>query len=415
MTRRAAVVLALLLPPLLLARVAAAHATIENALQVVVSPQRLTLEMRVSLEQVDVAHEISNTIGSETIDPAKLDAAIKQHAEYLLSHLDVRGDDQPLTGRMTRIIPPPSAAEGVAWTKLESTQATYLLDYDFAGARPKAITISHTILSEHKRLGQPWEVNFAVQVRHDHEQTWTPSLITRTQPLRWTCEWSDGKHAGGPPTTSAALQGEDGSALGTKLNLAHTARVYTWHGLHHILTGYDHLLFVAALVIAATRLWDLVKVVSAFTIAHTLTMTLSVLDIVRLPSSIVEPIIAGSIVVVAMQNLLFPRQSRGWSRLAIAFAFGLFHGLGFAGGLVDAMEGMPSINLAAALLCFTIGVEVAHQLLIVPLFFALKLVRRPTGTGEPSPSPKLPMPLRCATVAISLAGMFYLVQSLRGA
>ena len=407
MTRcAAALALALLLPPLLLPRVAAAHATIENALQVVLSPQRVTLEMRVSLEQVDVAHEIPNTIGSETIDPAKLDAAIKQHAEYLLSHLDVRGDDQPLSGTVTRIIPPPSAAEGLAWTKVESTQATYSLDYDLAGARPKEVTIGHTILSDHKRLGQPWEVNFAVQVRHDDEQTWTPSLITRTQPLRWTCTWR-AAHASTSPTTVPATA--------TKLDLAHTARQYTWHGLHHILTGYDHLLFVAALVIAATSLWDLVKVVSAFTVAHTLTMTLSVLDLVRLPSSVVEPIIAGSIVVVAMQNLLFPRQSRGWSRLAIAFAFGLFHGLGFAGGLVEAMEGMPSINLVAALLCFTIGVELAHQLLIVPLFCALKLVRRPTGTSEPSPSPKLPMPLRYATVGISLAGMFYLVQSLRGA
>ena len=69
---------------------ARAHAAIENALQVVVSPDRVTLELRVTLEQVEVAHEIPNTIGSEKIDPGRLDAALKQHADYLLKHLDVR-------------------------------------------------------------------------------------------------------------------------------------------------------------------------------------------------------------------------------------------------------------------------------------------------------------------------------------
>jgi hydrogenase/urease accessory protein HupE len=285
-----------------------------------------------------------------------------------------------------------------------------LIEYALGGVQPKEITISHMLLAEHRRLGQPWEVNFAVQIRHDDEQTWTPSLLTRTMPLRWTCKWSE--ISGVPPTTSAALHGTDRPVIGTRLDLAQTARQYAWHGMHHILTGYDHLLFVAALVIAATSLWDLVKVVSAFTVTHTFTMTLSVLDLVRLPSSVVEPIIAGSIVFVAVQNLLFPRQSRGWSRLAIAFAFGLFHGLGFAGGLLEAMDGMPSLNLAAALVSFTIGVELAHQLLIVPLFYVLKLVREPES-GEPTV--KLPTSLRYATCAISLAGMFYFVQSLRGA
>jgi hypothetical protein len=75
------------------------------------------------------------------------------------------------------------------------------------------------------------------------------------------------------------------------------------------------------------------------------------------------------------------------------------------------MEGMPSLNLAAALLRFTIGVELAHQLLIVPLFYVLKLVREPQSREA---TVKLPTSLRYATCAVSLAGMFYFVQSLRG-
>ena len=119
-------------------------------------------------------------------------------------------------------------------------------------------------------------------------------------------------------------------------------RTYIWHGARHILTGYDHLLFLGALVLAATTLWDLVAVVTAFTVAHSLTLTLAALQIVRLPERLVEPVIAASIVCVGLQNIFWPRQARGYTRLAVAFVFGLFHGLGFAGGLLDVMHQMPS-------------------------------------------------------------------------
>src|SRR5436309_2812552 len=125
----------------------------------------------------------------------------------------------------------------------------------------------------------------------------------------------------------------------------------------------------------ARGLWDLVNVVSAFTIAHTITLTLSVLNIVTLSPRIVEPMIAASIVFVAVQNIFWPRQARGWSRLAIAFAFGLFHGLGFAGGLKAAMTDLPTTAFVAALVGFTIGVELAHQLVIIPSFAALRAAR----------------------------------------
>lgn len=118
------------------------------------------------------------------------------------------------------------------------------------------------------------------------------------------------------------------------------AAAFVRHGILHILTGYDHLLFVAALLLAVTTFWDLVKVISAFTLAHTLTLALAALDIFRLPGRIVEPMIAASIIFVALQNVFWPERSRGWSRLVVAFVFGLFHGLGFAGGLLDAMSQM---------------------------------------------------------------------------
>lgn len=107
---------------------------------------------------------------------------------------------------------------------------------------------------------------------------------------------------------------------------------YFWHGIRHILTGYDHLLFIAALVLGAATLWDLVKVVTAFTVAHSITLTLAAMNLVHLPDWVVEPLISASIFFVALQNIVWPEQSRGGTRLTVAFFFGLFHGFGFAGG-----------------------------------------------------------------------------------
>ena len=96
---------------------------------------------------------------------------------------------------------------------------------------------------------------------------------------------------------------------------------FFYQGIHHILTGYDHLLFICALVLAAATFWELIQVVTAFTIAHTLTLTLATLNVLHLPAAVVEPLISASIVFVALQNLFWPRRARGWSRLAAAFFF----------------------------------------------------------------------------------------------
>jgi hydrogenase/urease accessory protein HupE len=263
---------------------------------------------------------------------------------------------------------------------------------------------------------------FIVRSRLAHEAEFREDLLTADQPLEIACSWDDAPAASAASAPSAAAESPPTPSMPPSVPITpfRTARQYTAHGLHHILTGYDHLLFVAALVIGATSLWDLVKVVTAFALAHTLTLSLSVLGLVRLPSSVVEPVIAASIVFVALQNVFFPRQSRGTARLAIAFAFGLFHGLGFAGGLLEAMEGMPAINLAIALIAFTVGVELAHQVLIIPLYFLLRPLRRPADAGgdenaDASLVPMHPPSLRFASLLISAAGVFYLVGSLRGA
>jgi hydrogenase/urease accessory protein HupE len=182
--------------------------------------------------------------------------------------------------------------------------------------------------------------------------------------------------------------------------------------LIHILTGYDHLLFVTALVLSVRSFWELVKVITAFTLAHSITLALSALDLFRLPAQVVEPVIALSIIVVALQNVYWPERTRDWTRLAVAFFFGLFHGLGFAGGLLQAMQGMSSHALLLAILGFSAGVEAGHQVVVVPTFCALKLARG--WRRDPAQSEGSALLLaRWGSAAISLAGMVYLAAALR--
>ena len=148
--------------------------------------------------------------------------------------------------------------------------------------------------------------------------------------------------------------------------------LYLQLGYTHILPkGLDHILFVLALFFASTRLKPLIWQISAFTLAHTLTLALATLGLVSLPASIVEPIIALSIAFVAMENLVFKDMTR-W-RPALVFGFGLFHGLGFAGVLSEL--GLPPGQLVPSLLSFNLGVELGQLTIIVACWLALHRFR----------------------------------------
>lgn len=184
------------------------------------------------------------------------------------------------------------------------------------------------------------------------------------------------------------------------------------HGIRHILTGYDHLLFACALVLAVSTPWELVKVVTAFTIAHSITLTLATFDAVSLPSSILEPLIAASIVVVALMNVIKPGSRLGRARLGAAFVFGLLHGLAFAGGLLEVMHQMPTSTIVLAIAGFSAGVEVGHQLVLLPLFAVLKAIRRLPAPSVRNPAARA---LRIGSGAIAVAGLYYFGLALSGA
>jgi hydrogenase/urease accessory protein HupE len=144
-------------------------------------------------------------------------------------------------------------------------------------------------------------------------------------------------------------------------------------GIEHILTGYDHVLFLLSLLMIGGGLRYLLKVVSAFTVAHSITLSLAVLNVVSLPARWVESAIALSIIYVAAENIW--RQDRAArDRWLVTFGFGLVHGLGFASILKEfAIQGG---NLAVSLASFNLGVEVG-QIAVVTAAFALLQVTRP--------------------------------------
>jgi hydrogenase/urease accessory protein HupE len=152
-------------------------------------------------------------------------------------------------------------------------------------------------------------------------------------------------------------------------SLSSTMQRYLVTGVAHIFGGYDHIAFLVAVVLWARRLVPVIKIVTAFTIAHSITLSLAALNIVVIPASVVEPAIAASIVFVAMENF-FSRDIDG--RWRVAFAFGLVHGFGFASALREV--GLPANAVVVALAAFNVGVEigqVAIVSIVVPSLIAL--------------------------------------------
>ncbi len=188
-------------------------------------------------------------------------------------------------------------------------------------------------------------------------------------------QWQDGT-----TTTGVLGNGTDelvvpgtgaGAPLGTVL------RRYGALGVEHILTGADHLAFVLGLLLLVRGWWLLVETISAFTVAHTLTLGLAILGFVRVPPAPVEAMIAVSIVLVAVEALRAPGAHPTLAHRApwlVAFLFGLMHGLGFAGALAEL--GLPPDHVPAALLAFNGGVEMGQLAFVAMMLLPVWLVRR---------------------------------------
>jgi hydrogenase/urease accessory protein HupE len=144
-------------------------------------------------------------------------------------------------------------------------------------------------------------------------------------------------------------------------------------GVEHILTGYDHLLFLLGLLIACRRFSTMALVITCFTLAHSVTLALAALGVFALSPAVVEPLIAASILFVGVENLLRKDEPR-W-RWALTLAFGLVHGFGFAGALKEAGLGSAGASLLVPLFSFNLGVELGQvgvAAVVLPLLWRLR-------------------------------------------
>jgi hydrogenase/urease accessory protein HupE len=146
------------------------------------------------------------------------------------------------------------------------------------------------------------------------------------------------------------------------------ASFFGW-GVHHIFIGVDHIVFLLALLLGARRMLDIVKVATSFTAAHSLTLLLSALEILRIPVRVTESLIALSIVYVAVENYFLKDGRHRW---ALAFGFGLVHGLGFSGSLRDLLTD----RIVVPVLSFNLGIEAGQLAILSAAYPLLRALQR---------------------------------------
>ncbi|QBF33161.1 HupE/UreJ family protein [Thalassococcus sp. S3] len=322
----------------------------------------------ISLGAVVDAHEVTPTIGDLTVTDGQLELDLRLNIEAFVAGIDLDGladtnaSDRSNAYDRLRALPPQALEREVrdfapGWLEW--------LRIDAAG-QPVPLDVARVEVPEVGDVEQPRATHLVVTGQMPSEAgslvlTWPDGagdLVLRQQGVE---EPFTGYLEGGQTTTEIPLAG-GGMLTGWQVFAG-----YIPVGFDHILPkGLDHILFVLGLFFLSTRLMPLIWQVSAFTLAHTVTLALGALDIIRIPGEIVEPLIAASIVYVAVENI-FTDGLNKW-RPALVFAFGLLHGLGFASVLEE--FGLPASQFLPALIGFNIGVELG-QLTVIAIAFLL--------------------------------------------
>lgn len=397
-----------------------AHPFLQNRWQVVATSNRLAMRATVTLREVGVIQGLPPTHFQQ---PAALIGALSNHAAYVASHLHVRAGGTRLPIEVldyTLLVDEDSQAQDDETP--ERRHAAYDLEAilpDTAG--PLALRFAHDVLKDLSFApGIPWDVSHVLAVTDPLRRPLGEGVVRIGQDVEVTLPRPTpqglpaGSATGSPPIEPRVPDNAGPSPGASVAGFVGFLR----HGLHHVASGYDHLLFLAALTLAARTWTRLAAIIGVFTVAHSLTVTLSALGWFSLPSWIVEPVIAGSIVVVGLQNLLAPGQATGHGRLVVAFGFGLVHGLGFAGGLADALGGATGTALAVPILAFCLGVELAHLAVGGPMFGLLQAFERRAGNASQPPGHAHPLPSRLrrlGSLLVSMGGAWFLWAALRNA
>jgi hypothetical protein len=321
---------------------ALAHKPSDSYLSLDWQGDRLTAQWDIALRDLEAAIGL-DADGDGQITWGELRQRHADIASHALSHLVVTADGQPCRAR-------PGDQQVDEHTDGAYTVLPFTLDCP-AGAR--ALTLRYTLFAD-------------IDPSHRGLLRLTDASGTRSAVL----------DPNGPEQRFERAAGGAGSTFVQFLR----------EGVWHIWIGFDHILFLLSLLLPAVLVWvkpawrpvprlrdalvDVAKIVTAFTLAHSITLTLATLGVVSLQSTLVESAIAASVVLAALNNVFPLFQGRRWT---VAFAFGLIHGFGFATVLAELQ--LPQGALALALLAFNVGVELG-QLAIVAVFLPLAFALR---------------------------------------
>jgi hydrogenase/urease accessory protein HupE len=289
--------------------------------------QRSSIDVSLVVHIFDLAHDLQVTPVERVLEPsvvAEREAAIRT---LLVSRLELSADGRVLA---------------LEWgsTEILRDRQSLRLHLRYATASPAGSVAVNTVMFPYDPMHQTF-------VNVYEGDTLTSQMIL------------DGKH---PHLEYFA---------GSRQGVAAVVRKFVPAGVHHILIGPDHLLFLVGLLLLGGTIRQLLLVVTSFTVAHSITLSLAALNIVTPPARIIEPAIALSIVYVGADNILAKggRDVRGW----IAFTFGFIHGFGFANVLRE-MD-LPSRALGWSLFSFNVGVEIGQLLVVVLVASALAALR----------------------------------------
>ena len=319
---------------------------------------RSGLDVSIEAPAIDLAHDLGGVTADDLLTPAGLQKNQKALAAILVSRLVVQAGGQTLT-------PVLQTAEPV----LDQKTVRFRLRWD--GTPPAgALTIGCRLFPydpRHKTFVDVYQDGDLkrqfIFTKDVSEQAYTPGASRQS-------------------TLSVIRQ-------------------FMFEGVHHIFIGPDHILFVVGLLLLGGTLKQLLKVVSAFTLAHSVTLALATLNVLNPPARIIEPAIAASIVFVGVHSLITSKEKRDW-RLVFAFGFGFIHGFGFANALRE-ME-LPHSALIWSLFSFNGGVEVGQAcivLAVAPLLALLRAKAKPVVTRRV---------LTAGSLAVIAAGAFWFVQ-----
>ena len=315
-----------------------------------------------------------NVAALQAMSYAELEAAIQRAEETLQRRVRIRFDDEPQPARVEF---PDIENE----TLLQAPAPSLLgLTARFSGRVPEGAEEVSFFTS--RALGNTHFTLLHQPTGRTDQYPVEPGA--RTEPFALTAPGGDDAATGGPSATQVTHR-------------------YLVLGFTHILPkGLDHILFVIGLFLISTRWKPLLAQVTAFTLAHTITLALAIFDLVSLPGRIVEPLIALSIAYVAVENL-WTDQARP-ARLALVFGFGLLHGLGFAGVLTEL--GLPPGRFVNALISFNVGVEVGQLAVIAIALLTVGWFRHKDWYRKAIVIP--------GSVAIAAVGLYWTIERIVG-